>query len=218
MGQSCTNMSYGISAAVFCVVSFSLLVTGCTQNSTSLSPIECAILEATLPEKDGSNGEDSLKIYVSDQVSADRNTRSASQVIGGKFENWDHAPNEPECQNLYTEKCFVKISETRLRSEEWPRKITPKTESRLSDCGPQNFDPEITDKDRQTLVGKMGPYAVEGVMLLTINQVILSRDKSMAIVTMEYTCGGLCGEGYSLLFDKQNGEWQNIGKQPHWIS
>lgn len=176
------------------------------------------MLEAALPEKDESTGEDSLKIYVSDQVTSDRKTRSANQVISGKFENWDHAPNKPECQNLYTEKCFVMISQTRLLPEEWPRKITPKTESRLSDCGPQNFDPEITDKDRQTLVGKMGPNAVEGVTLLTINQVILSRDKSMAIVTMEYTCGSLCGEGYSLLYEKQNGEWEHIGTQQHWIS
>lgn len=47
---------------------------------------------------------------------------------------------------------------------------------------------------------------------------LISVDGKIAIISIDHVCFGLCGEGWSLIFMKENDEWIKIGEVYRWVS
>lgn len=47
---------------------------------------------------------------------------------------------------------------------------------------------------------------------------LFSKDHSKAYVQLDFNCKGECGEGFTYLLEKVDGEWAVIGKLTRWIS
>lgn len=43
---------------------------------------------------------------------------------------------------------------------------------------------------------------------MTLSYPIFTRDSSLALVTVESLCPGLCGSGYNVIIDRQSGDWR----------
>jgi hypothetical protein len=48
--------------------------------------------------------------------------------------------------------------------------------------------------------------------LLTLSEIAFDRDHRYAVMAYGFTCGGLCGEGGTLVFEKRDGEWKRLDR------
>ncbi len=55
--------------------------------------------------------------------------------------------------------------------------------------------------------------------LLTLSEVAFDKPHQYAVVKFSFVCGGLCGHGATVVFEKQNGKWKESKRQCNaWIS
>lgn len=47
---------------------------------------------------------------------------------------------------------------------------------------------------------------------------LISADDQVAVISIDLVCFGLCGEGWSLILKKENGNWVKVGRILRWIS
>ncbi len=59
------------------------------------------------------------------------------------------------------------------------------------------------------------PIATE---LFTFSEIIFNKDHTRALVQYEYYCGGMCGDGGSMILQKEGGQWSLRGRCSYWIS
>jgi hypothetical protein len=55
--------------------------------------------------------------------------------------------------------------------------------------------------------------------LLTLSEVAFDKHHRYAVMSFSFVCGGLCGHGSTLIFEKKNGEWKESKRQCSvWMS
>ena len=47
---------------------------------------------------------------------------------------------------------------------------------------------------------------------------LFSKDKNVAIISHNYNCGPLCGEGWTVIYKKQGSKWEEVKSIFRWIS
>ena len=114
--------------------------------------------------------------------------------------------------------------------------------ARRSDSTVHEFDPQISlpgdirlvDPDEQSKAirqddpgtairqGKDVDTAVKAGFaagLLTLSEVAFHKSHRYAVMNFSFVCGGLCGHGSTLVFEKKNGEWKESKRQcAVWMS
>jgi hypothetical protein len=70
---------------------------------------------------------------------------------------------------------------------------------------------------------KNGPPAFEKLFpraggIISFSRVGFDSGLDEAIVSASYVCGGLCGEGWSYILKKRQGEWEVASKRMVWVS
>lgn len=170
-----------------------------------------------LPDSRTSEDFSGVTLYVSEKIEPSEGQEAFHKIIDGSFSDWR---KKMQCEDgrMNLDGCFEQVAEFDLSIDNWPNDPVARKPVSLRDCGDLDFGPEITAADWQAVIGPNKLPYVSSVYLYSINQVVISLDRKRAIVSLEYICGGLCGEGYSLLLENESGEWKVIGKQPHWVS
>ena len=194
-----------------------LVLGGCSSAEANLSVEQCEVVAEVLPEHHESLDQGHIVFHVSDSLGGAEKIPAFSDVIAAGFTDYEL---KPECEQLPrpTEDCLKFVAEYSLQKKDWPNKPSSGLAGFLSDCNETAIGPKITSKDWQTLYGFDGYPTVTGSHLFTIHRLVISVDQQRAIVTLQYVCGGLCGEGYSLLLERNADEWRVLAKQPHWAS
>ena len=55
--------------------------------------------------------------------------------------------------------------------------------------------------------------------LLTLSEVAFDKDHRYAVMNFSFVCGGLCGHGATIVFEKKDGKWAESKRQcSSWIS
>ena len=54
--------------------------------------------------------------------------------------------------------------------------------------------------------------------LLTLSEIAFDRDRGYAVFTYGFVCGGLCGHGETVVFEKQNGQWRRLRACSMWMA
>jgi hypothetical protein len=72
-------------------------------------------------------------------------------------------------------------------------------------------------------IKKNGPPAFEKLFpgaggIISFSRVGFDSGLDEAIVSASYVCGGLCGEGWSYILKKRQGEWEVASKRMVWVS
>ena len=189
----------------------------CAEQSQRLPPSVCEIVGTVLPEGSASSDFSHVTSYVSEHIAASEGPDTLHETIEGGFSEW-RVRTQCEDVRLPADGCVEQVAQHELNIEHWPDDAAAYSLGSLRDCGSVDFGPEITAASWHALFKPDGLPNVSSIYLYSINQVVISLDRKRAIVTMEYTCGGLCGEGYSLLLEREVGGWKVIGKQTHWVS
>ena len=53
---------------------------------------------------------------------------------------------------------------------------------------------------------------------ISFSRIIFNSDKTFGMLTCEYVCGGLCGNGYRVYIKKLNGKWEIDNIEHSWIA
>lgn len=188
----------------------------CYKAPAHLSADDCEIVKAALPDFHASPAETPVVNYLSDAVTPRQDLPRLSVILETRFALWEVSE---DCLNdRSANSCLKLIQEHQLDPKDWPEDAATGANGTLTQCQSIDFGPEITKLDWQSLTGQTVTPNVSPLNLFEIERIITSTDGLRAIVTMQYTCGGLCAEGYSLLLEKSSSGWNVIGKQPHWVS
>jgi hypothetical protein len=55
--------------------------------------------------------------------------------------------------------------------------------------------------------------------LLTLSEVAFDKDHQYAAMSFSFVCGGLCGHGSMIVFEKKDGKWRELKRQcGSWVS
>ena len=92
----------------------------------------------------------------------------------------------------------------------------------IQDCF-SNIDngPRLEDVDYKTIMDYEKHYAEEGAVFFTqwkFSTPVFSKNGLVAITYIESYCGGLCGDGYYILFEKIDDRWKSLGVHLLWVS
>lgn len=96
--------------------------------------------------------------------------------------------------------------------------------SRISNCFPNEGQPEFYSGDFPTLLDRKGRPQLDGdgavttVSHIRVSSVGFSSDNTNALIYIETHCGFLCGAGYFMLFEYVEGEWIESGDSSLWVS
>lgn len=191
-------------------------VAACSEPQINLADEECAIAMAALPERIKESESAATIEYVSDQIGPDQYTPSVASIVQKGFEDWDVDEDCAIKRDL--EHCLQIVGRSELNPRNWSDQDDAGVVRSLGQCRHYDIGPEVTDKGWKELFGRPEIPTVTPFYLSTIRRIVVSKDRSRAIVTMEYFCGALCAEQYTLLLERRGEAWQVIGKQPHWIS
>jgi len=77
----------------------------------------------------------------------------------------------------------------------------------------QNKAVEENDPSRTMRRGTPVNRAVSNAFaagLLTLSEVAFDKTHQKAVMSFSFVCGGLCGHGATLLFEKRNGHWKEL--------
>jgi hypothetical protein len=69
--------------------------------------------------------------------------------------------------------------------------------------------------------GKPVGDAVAGAFaagLLSLSEVVFDKDHQQAVMSFSFVCGGLCGHGGAIVFEKKDGKWKRSKRCGSWIS
>ena len=105
---------------------------------------------------------------------------------------------------------------------ELTRDVLPGKKMKLVDPGTQAAIVHASDPDRTMRTGKSVAQAVseaEAGGLFSMSEIAFDRDHRYAIVSYDFWCGMLCGNGATLVFEKSGSEWKITDRQcGGWIS
>jgi len=54
--------------------------------------------------------------------------------------------------------------------------------------------------------------------LLQLSEIAFDKSRRYAVLQFSFRCGGLCGHGGTLVFEKTNGRWQSKQTCSRWIA
>ena len=54
--------------------------------------------------------------------------------------------------------------------------------------------------------------------LLTISEIRFDKTHTHALVSLSFVCGGLCGNGTTMLLEKKDGAWMRKAQCGGWVS
>lgn len=193
-----------------------VLLTACSEQSIISTLDECKIIKASLPDFHASPKDGPVVVFVSDEITARGKLPDLNTVVAGDFDLW---VEKDGCEfNASPSNCLELSQKHNLDPKRWPKVPAKITVTSLNQCGSTDFNPEVTTDDWETLFGSTVVPNVTPLHLFKIERIVTSLDGARAIATVQYECGMLCGEGFSLLLEKTSLGWVVIGKQPHWIS
>jgi hypothetical protein len=93
---------------------------------------------------------------------------------------------------------------------------------RLVDTDDQGKIVQENDPDRTMRQGTPVHQAVDRAFatgLLTLSEVAFDKTRRHAVMSFSFVCGGLCGHGATLVFEKRNGQWKELKRDcGGWIS
>ena len=100
--------------------------------------------------------------------------------------------------------------------------ILPGNNMHLVDPEEQSASVRINDPGVTTSQGKAIDDAVQGAFeagLFSLSEIAFDRGHHFAIVTYAFWCGGLCGNGSTMVFEKIGSEWTRTDRQcGGWVS
>ncbi|MEQ8320704.1 MAG: hypothetical protein RH946_10595 [Rhodospirillales bacterium] len=201
----------------FSILPLVFILTACSIQLSAHTRDAREIARAALPDMRTSTGFRDITLFVSENFEPSEGPKTFLEIIDGSFSDW-RIKAECEDGRVEMDGCFELVAEYELSIDDWQTDQVASTQGSLCDCGDIDFGPQVSADDWQTLFEARELPTGSPNYLYRINQVVLSLDRKRAIVSLEYYCAGLCGEGYSLLLESETGEWKVIGKQPHWVS
>jgi hypothetical protein len=88
---------------------------------------------------------------------------------------------------------------------------------------PNAGEKEVSDNDPGKAIqkGKAVDQAVENGFahgLLTIGEIQFDNTHTHAVVSFSFVCGGLCGNGTTMLLEKKDGVWRKKAQCGGWVS
>ncbi len=88
---------------------------------------------------------------------------------------------------------------------------------------PKTGEKEVSDNDPGKAIqnGKSVHEAVENAFahgLLTLGEIRFDKTHTHALVSFSFVCGGLCGNGSTMLLEKKDGAWTKKAQCGGWIS
>jgi hypothetical protein len=105
---------------------------------------------------------------------------------------------------------------------EMPPDILPGKSMKLVDPRKQTKIVRSNDPGKTIRDGKPVKDAVENAFstaLFSMSEIIFDKEHRFAVVSYSFYCGGLCGHGAALVFEKIKGEWRKTNRNcGSWIS
>jgi len=181
-------------------------------------------------------------------VSADRPTKSATplsedEIAIYKAVLWQYASDESRSLNVSSKtypldpeshmnglrngECLKGIQLDNLAAishtyHELPPEVLSGKNMRLVDPEKQAKIVKSNDPDRTMAKGKSVDNAVKDAFatgLFSISEIAFDKDHRYAAVSYSFWCGGLCGHGSTLVFQKAGSEWKKMERNcGGWIS
>ena len=91
--------------------------------------------------------------------------------------------------------------------------VDPKKHSKIV----RSNDPSKTIPKGKSVENAVADAFASG--LFSMSEIAFDKERHYAVVSYSFVCGGLCGSGSTIVFEKVNGEWKNARRNcGGWIS
>lgn len=136
-------------------------------------------------------------------------------------------PESPMSGGLKSSDCLKGIRLENLPAaahsfHELPRDVLTGKQMTLVDPNKHSKIVRSNDPSKTIPKGKSVENAVEDAFasgLFSMSEIAFDRERHYAVVSYSFVCGGLCGSGSTIVFEKVNGEWKNAKRNcGSWIS
>lgn len=107
----------------------------------------------------------------------------------------------------------------RFRAEDLPQ-LMP---SRVKLVDPDAQSKEVAENDPEKKIqsgSSIGDAVANGFAhgLVTLGEIRFDKERTHAVVWYGFTCGALCGNGATVILEKQNGKWSVKDHCSNWVS
>ncbi|SDM40444.1 hypothetical protein SAMN05421823_11332 [Catalinimonas alkaloidigena] len=191
------------------LVHFSLLVQGCAQkqehDQSTADPVKSEAPRLALPASD--------ELY--ELIEAVLREDSTWPWNGTRVRLLDSLPADSFAYDFLIDKYWIPEEERILLTSHWAELQDNRDHLRsyrldsAKLSGPTLLHVRTTDFYAED---------AEENMFLVIASPLFFDDNQQAVVAVDFICQGLCGEGWSIILNRERGKWVKVGRFMRWIS